>query len=384
MSEKRKDNKGRLLRTGESQRKDLTYMYRYKDNDGTRRSVYAPSLAELREKEEEIGKKLQDGVVAGATLTVGELVKQYIDTKSNLKHTTVTSYDVAYRHVLNSSFSKLDVTQVTRTAVKRFYIELYHGGLSPSSIETIAKVVKPAFRQAVDDDVITKSPCQFPLSEVLRKEGGRREAITQEQLSEFLEYVKSIPKFAKHYNQIMILAYTGIRVSELCALTIKDIDFAKNRISITKQTSYEETRGRYLETTKTASGVRKITINPVLLSCLKDAVVAAQSRKQQPIVDGHTGFLFVTKHGNMCVGSDVTQKFDTICKKYNETHDEKLPKITPHVLRHTFCTRCIENGVDVKSVQYFMGHASAAVTMDIYSHSSYESAERAFLRACSG
>ena len=130
--------------------------------------------------------------------------------------------------------------------------------------------------------------------------------------------------------------------------------------------------------------MRKITIDPVLLSCLKDAVATAKSRKQQPIVDGHTGFLFVTKHGQMCIGSDVTQKFDTICKKYNETHDEKLPKITPHVLRHTFCTRCIEKGVDVKSVQYFMGHASAAVTMDIYSHSSYESAERAFLKACSG
>ena len=80
MSEKRKDNKGRLLRTGESQRKDLTYMYRYKDNDGTRRCVYAPTLAELRVKEDDITTQLNHGLVIGDKLTVIELVDIYLRT----------------------------------------------------------------------------------------------------------------------------------------------------------------------------------------------------------------------------------------------------------------------------------------------------------------
>lgn len=380
MSGKRKDNKGRLLRSGESQRKDLTYMYRYNDNDGTRKSVYAPSLAELRIKEEAIATRLRAGVVAGTDITVGELVKQYIGTKRNLKHTTARSYDVAYRHIMESSFSRLDVSKVTKSTVKRFYIELNEKGLCYSSVETIAKVLKPAFKQAVDDDIIIKNPCAFSLSEVLRDDTSPRKAISQDQLNRFFEFINSTPKFKRFYNEIAVLAYTGVRVSELCALTIGDVDFEKNRIAVNKQTAYTTQRGRYIETTKTESGNRYITIDPLLLPYLQEAVCAAKSRKLQPIVDGHSGFLFVTKHGEMCLGHDITTRVKTIWSKYNATHEEKLPNITPHILRHTFCTRCIELGIDVKSVQYFMGHASASVTMDIYSHASYASAEKAFMR----
>lgn len=383
MSEKRKDNKGRLLRSGESQRKDLTYMYRYRDNNGTRRSIYARTLAELREKEDDIAEQLREEPVSETYLTVGELVKQYIDTKYNLKHTTAKSYDIAYRHILKSSFSKLDVTKVTKSAVKRFYIELNTNGLSYSSVETLVKVLKPAFRLAIDDDIISKNPCAFPLSEVLRDNTSPRKPITQEELNLFLDFIDSVPKFKRFYNEIAVLAYTGIRVSELCALTIADVDFEKNRIAVNKQTSYTEERGRYLDTTKTESGNRFITIDPILLPCLKDAVHIAKERKQQPIVDGHSGFLFVTKHGEMCLNHDITTRVKTIWRTYNATHDTPLPNITPHILRHTFCTRCIELGIDVKSVQYFMGHASASVTLDIYSHSSYSSAEKAFMKVLS-
>ncbi len=62
MSEKRKDNKGRILRTGESQRKDLIYQYRYTDIRGKRQTVYSSDLKELREKEKEIQKQLDDGI----------------------------------------------------------------------------------------------------------------------------------------------------------------------------------------------------------------------------------------------------------------------------------------------------------------------------------
>lgn len=381
MSKKRKDNKGRILRSGESQRKDLTYMYRYIDNDGTRRSVYAPSLIELREKEDVIASRLRSGVIAGACITVGELVKQYIDTKRNLKHTTAKSYDIAYRHIMESSFAKLDVTKVTKSAVKRFYIELNEGGLSYSSIQTLVKVLKPAFKQAVDDDIIIKSPCAFPLSEVVKDDTARRKPITQEQLNLFLEFIDSTPKFKRFYNIVAVLAYTGVRVSELCALTIEDVDFEKNRIFVNKQTSYTIQRGRYLETTKTESGNRYITIAPALLPHLQDAVCTATNRKWQPVVDGTSGFLFVTKHGEMCLSHDVTTIVKTIWNNYNATHTEPLPKITPHIFRHTFCSRCIELGMNVKAVQYLMGHASSVVTMDIYSHVTYDSVEQAFMKA---
>lgn len=62
-------------------------------------------------------------------------------------------------------------------------------------------------------------------------------------------------------------------------------------------------------------------------------------------------------------------------KKYRRTHEEPLPTITPHVLRHTFCTNLANAGMDTKSLQYLMGHSDAAITMNVYTHASYAKAE---------
>ena len=100
MSEKRKDNKGRILRTGESQRKDLTYQYRYTDVTGKRRTVYANDLHELRKKEASIQKDIDDGInYCEGNVTVIELLERYISLKQGVRHAT----KVGYNFVLNVS-----------------------------------------------------------------------------------------------------------------------------------------------------------------------------------------------------------------------------------------------------------------------------------------
>lgn len=64
--------------------------------------------------------------------------------------------------------------------------------------------------------------------------------------------------------------------------------------------------------------------------------------------------------------------------KLEKTYSKPVPRITPHVLRHTFCTNVRQAGLDVKSLQYLMGHSNASVTLDVYMHSSFEAVERAF------
>ena len=98
MSEKRKDNKGRILRTGESQRKDLIYQYRYTDIRGKRQTVYSSDLKELREKEKEIQKQLDEGIdYAAGKATVIALVERYISLKQGVRYNT----KVGYNFVLN-------------------------------------------------------------------------------------------------------------------------------------------------------------------------------------------------------------------------------------------------------------------------------------------
>ena len=93
MSEKRRDNKGRILRTGESQRKDLLYQYRYTDHSGKRITVYAPSLNELRQKEDAIAQSNQKGIdYSKGETTMKKLIEQYLNLKQNTKPQTMQTY----------------------------------------------------------------------------------------------------------------------------------------------------------------------------------------------------------------------------------------------------------------------------------------------------
>ena len=105
MSAKRKDKKGRVLRTGESQRKDLTYQYRYQDVTGKRRTVYAPTLEELRAKEDEINKAQDSGVDYNAgNVTVIELLERYISLKQGVRNATKVGYNFVYNLVKKEDF----------------------------------------------------------------------------------------------------------------------------------------------------------------------------------------------------------------------------------------------------------------------------------------
>ena len=99
------------------------------------------------------------------------------------------------------------------------------------------------------------------------------------------------------------------------------------------------------------------------------------------MVGGYVGFLFLTNRGNPQMEKHVNQHLQTVVNNFNETHEEKLPHITPHTFRHTFCSRMITSGMDVKSVQYLMGHATAQMTLEVYSHVMREESIEEFFKA---
>ena len=105
-----------------------------------------------------------------------------------------------------------------------------------------------------------------------------------------------------------------------------------------------------------------------------------QNRKntQLMIVDGYADFIFLNQKGAPMYASSYSAMFSAMVKKYNKHHKEKLPAITPHTMRHTFCTNMANKGMDIKTLQYLMGHSNASVTLDVYTHSSFDSVERAF------
>lgn len=135
MAGKRKDKSGRVLKTGENQRKNGTYDYRYTDGHGKVRCVYAKTLEALREKESAIQRDLADGIdYAAGEITASELVDRYMGLKRDIGPNTLRAYQTAVNRIRESDFGKLKVRNVKLSDAKRFYIELHDKGIKRNTI----------------------------------------------------------------------------------------------------------------------------------------------------------------------------------------------------------------------------------------------------------
>ena len=119
--------------------------------------------------------------------------------------------------------------------VKCWIIKLQEDGKSYSSIHSLRGVLRPAFKMAVDDDLIRKSPFDFELASVIVNDSYTRLSITRDEERTFLKFVKDEPHFCKYYEGIYILFHTGLRISELCGLTLGDIDFENHKLNVDHQ-----------------------------------------------------------------------------------------------------------------------------------------------------
>ena len=374
--QKRKDRSNRVLRDGESQRKNLTYQYRYTDSMGKRRTVYAKTLNELRQKEEKIRKELDWGLTyADGQLTVIELLERYISLKQGVRYNTKVGYQFVLNIVRKEEFGQRFVREIKVSDAKRWFLKLHKDGKRYSTITTIRGVVKPAFQMAVDEDVIVKNPFLFKITDVVPNDTEKRIALTEEQQERWLEFMRTDKIYSRYYDEMIVLLGTGMRVSEFCGLTKQDLDFERRRIRVDHQLVRERGGKYYVEKTKTESGCRYIPMTDNVYCSLKNILDKRPKLKREPVVNGYGGFLLIDKNGMPKVALHIENEIRWGLKKYAKIYpDEPLPHITPHVLRHTFCTNMAHAGMDIKNLQYLMGHADVTVTMNVYTHPNYDRA----------
>ena len=388
MSEVRKDSKGRRLAIGESQDKDGRYRYVYKDAFGKRASVYSWRLTKsdphpqgkrkdisLREKEMEIGGALRDGIAAnGGDLTVLELVQKYVKQKRGVKHNTQANYQFVINVIKKEEFGAKRIDSIKLSDAKAWLIKLQDDGRGYSSIHSIRGVVRPAFQMAVDDDLIRKNPFAFQLATVVVNDSVTREALTRKQEKAFLEFVKNDKHFSRYYDGIYILFHTGLRISEFVGLTLSDIEFDEQRIKVDHQLQRTRNMKYEIVTPKTDSGVRYIPMNEDVEDCFRRIIENRKRLKIEPMVDGYSGFLFLDKNNMPMVALHWEKYFQHIVEKYNATYKMQMPKVTPHVCRHTFCSNMAKSGMNPKTLQYIMGHSDIGVTLNTYTHLQFEDA----------
>lgn len=375
MSEKRKDNKGRILQKGESQRKDGVYQYRYTDNKGKRQCIYAGTLKELREKANEVQMIAnRGGNYAEGSITVSELLKKYIDLKENLRVRTRITYLSRINAIEKTSISSLKIKDVKTSMVKEWVKELYESGYKYGTIDLYKNILSPAFQMAVEEDVLVKNPFNFKLSSVIKNNADKRDALSPNEQEMLLSFLKDDRVLSKYYDEIVVFLETGMRASEVCALTVDDIKFEKRYVDVNKQLFKDDHGVYYVTELKTNAGLRRIPMSDRLFYSLKK-IVDNRYVKNEAVIGGYAKFLFYNTHGMPRTVHNYGWVLKGIVKKFNEVHpNNQLPHITPHVLRHTYCTNLLDLNIDVKTMQYLMGHADVQTTLNIYTHNSHEQA----------
>lgn len=385
----RRDSKHRVLRRGESIRADGKYQFKY-HIAGKPHFVYSwrleptdplpvgkkPCLS-LRELEKQIGYDLDNQLdPLGKNITVMELVERYLKTKVGMRPNTLANYNFVKNILKNEDFGQQKISKIKTSDAKLFLIKMQQeDGRGHSTVKTVRGVLRPAFQMAVDDDVLMKNPFQFELAGVVVNDAVTRQAITKDQMRKFLRFVHDDILYCKYYEVVYILFHTGMRISEFCGLTLKDIDLKNKTVNIDHQLQRTSKREYVIEPTKTNAGTRVIPITDEVAEMFRSIIEDRPQYKTEKIVAGYSGFLFLDKDGMPLVAMHWEHRFNSMAGRYNEIYKVQMPNITPHVCRHTYCSNQAKAGMNPKTLQYLMGHSDIAVTLNVYTHVGLEDAE---------
>nr|CBW39423.1 putative integrase (pseudogene) [Streptococcus pneumoniae] len=381
MSEKRRDNKGRILKTGESQRKDGRYLYKYIDSFGEPQFVYSWKLVatdrvpagkrdciSLREKIAELQKDIHDGIdVVGKKMTLCQLYAKQNAQRPKVRKNTETGRKYLMDILKKDKLGVRSIDSIKPSDAKEWAIRMSENGYAYQTINNYKRSLKASFYIAIQDDCVRKNPFDFQLKAVLDDDTVPKTVLTEEQEEKLLAFAKADKTYSKNYDEILILLKTGLRISEFGGLTLPDLDFENRLVNIDHQLLRDTEIGYYIETPKTKSGERQVPMVEEAYQAFK-RVLANRKNDKRVEIDGYSDFLFLNRKNYPKV------MMKGLVKKYNKYNEDKLPHITPHSLRHTFCTNYANAGMNPKALQYIMGHANIAMTLNYYAHATFDSA----------
>lgn len=233
---------------------------------------------------------------------------------------------------------------------------------------------------AIDDDIIIKNPAknvQLP-----QTDSEKREAVPEEHIKIFLEYVRSNSRYSYSYPAFLVLFNTGIRVGELTALTWDDIDFKAGEISINKSLNrYRKKDYGFtlaVGSPKSKTSIRVIAMNDnVKLALMRLKMQRPQKTPTLPRVDDSgnikgevKGFVFLNSAGNVWSEPPFRELIGRITRQYNKEAEKmgkkQIEAWKPHQSRHSYTSLAYSAGADMKAVSHILGHNSINTTMNVY------------------
>lgn len=341
---------GKELGAGIYQRKDGLYYGRFKNRFGKLQTVYDNTYNGVRKKLTQAKTDDANQVnVAAPNMTLDEWFEKWKTIcKCNCRDSTLQTYTNHYKRVAGKlgwrKLSQLNLI-ITQDAINSLETD--------NQRRNSKKILVDMLNKAVASDLISKNPAVSVNTTITKEKKKEKVVLTEREMATFLSEAKE----CRYYNAFVLALETGLRVGEIMGLTWDDIH--DDYLEVNKTLIYFSNHGKYefeFHEPKTFHSSRKVPLTKRAKAALKDQ----KERFGTGIVPGFGRLVFKTKN-NKPTQQFILQEAITYVNKSNAP-------FSFHTFRHTFATRCVERGINPKTLQKILGHAQLQMTMDLYCH----------------
>lgn len=328
-----------------------------------RKSFYGRTRGEVKDKleayQESIGQGLD--VETAKRLTFGEWIAQWLDLYKRPK-VRLSTYEAYSGHVkgrIVPALGHITLLELNSDHIQAFYNGLQGEGLAPATIHKMHQIIHPCLNKAVEKRLLLSNPSQITERPTVRIREGK--AMTEEDMDRFLGLIDAQPNNWR--AAFLVLLGTGLRIGELLALEWGDVDLENGMIDINKGLSRTKEKGLVIDDPKSEASAALVPVPEEVLQALRkhktsQAIwILKQGEKYK-----NRKLVFPSMKGTLMFPRNFQRKYYDLLKKAEVEH------IKLHGLRHTFATRLLEQGENLRVVQQLMRHADIKTTGNYYSH----------------
>ena len=276
-----------------------------------------------------------------AQVRIGTWAQNWLDGQVQLKASTRARYELAVRRQVLPSWAGVPLAEVTYADVGSWVQQLTASGLAPATVRYAHRVLALILEDAVRDGRLPRNPAHgVRLPRVVSRE---KTFLSHQQVADLAAAAGS------YGTMVNVLAYTGLRWGEAAGLRAGRVDLTRRRLAIVEAAS--EVRGEIIFGTPKTHQRRSVPFPRFLTEPLA-ALVAGKDPDD---------LVFTSPDGHVLRNTNFRRRvFDPAARHAG------LPGLTPHELRHTAASLAVAAGANIKAVQQMLGHASAAMTLDVY------------------
>ena len=369
-----KDLNGKELGQGIVQRKTGRYDARFVDRFGKRVSISGNDLKDVKRRYNEALYENEKQINIKQSIKLDEWYQEWLNVYKFdvIRENTRRSYNTVYIKHISPVLGNMCLADINQLQIKNLIKNLKEDGYGYETQNKVKILLVDIFNKALINEYIRKNPAKG--ISVKRDERSERRVLSQEEQNIFFDCCKGT-----FYDNLFVIAVsTGMRIGELAALRWSDIDWDNRVIRVTRTLVYQKYEGDsqkefHFENPKTRTSLRNIPINRQCEVALKKqfmqkSVVTSKQPITKKVDERYSDLLFTTKFNTPLNSQIVSDAIKKVVDEVNLTRDitEEMELFSAHCFRHTFATRCFEAGIQPKTVQAYLGHASLQMTMDLY------------------